>query len=267
MEPKLKPVDLFYEEVGQGTPLILIHGYPMDHTVWQPILPGLRKCARVITPDLRGFGKSPVTSGTYSMRIMAEDILRLMDRLKIEKAVLVGHSMGGYIALAFAHAYPGRLSGLGLVASQAEADAPERRHARLNIADDVERKGVRVVADGMPVKLTNNPELAAKLHELIHVTASVEAVAGCQRGMAERPDATAWLGDIAAPSVVIAGAQDGIIPVQKSQDMATLLGRSWLVLIEEAGHMPMMEAPERVADALLQLVKSSIGYKDVCDCS
>jgi pimeloyl-ACP methyl ester carboxylesterase len=67
--------------------------------------------------------------------------------------------------------------------------------------------------------------------------------------------------------VVIAGAQDGIIPVQKSQDMATLLGRSWLVLIEEAGHMPMMEAPERVADALLQLVKSSIGYKDVCDCS
>jgi pimeloyl-ACP methyl ester carboxylesterase len=84
------------------------------------------------------------------------------------------------------------------------------------------------------------------------------------RGMADRPDATEWLGEIAAPSVVIVGAQDGIIPVQKSHDMETLLGRSWLVVIEEAGHMPMMEAPERVGEALRQLVKSSIAYEKQC---
>jgi len=267
MEHKLKSVDLYYEENGQGTPLILVHGFPLDHTTWQPIVPALSKCARVITPDLRGFGKSPATKGAYSMRLLAEDILRLMDRLNIDKAVVVGHSMGGYVALAFAHAYPQRLSGLGLVASQAEADAPERRQSRLNIAEDVERKGVRVVADGMPVKLTSDPRLANQLHELIHAAATPEGVAGCLRGMADRPDATEWLGDIAAPSVVIAGSQDGIIPPQKGQVMATLLGRSWLVLIEEAGHMPMMEAPERVADALLQLVKSSLGYEKQCECA
>jgi 3-oxoadipate enol-lactonase len=267
MDHKLKPVDLFFEETGQGTPLVLVHGFPLDHTTWQPLLPYLSGCARVIMPDLRGFGKSPVTNGTYTMRLLAEDILRLLDRLKLEKAVITGHSMGGYVALAFAHAYPQRLAGLGLVASQAEADAPERRHSRLNIAEEVEHKGVRVVADGMPVKLTLNPTLATQLHELIHATATAEGVAGCMRGMAERPDATEWLGEIAAPSVVIAGAQDGIIPVQKSHDMETLLGRSWLVVIEEAGHMPMMEAPERVADALRQLVKSSIGYEKQCECA
>ena len=264
MEHKLKPVDLYYEETGQGMALILVHGFPMDHTIWQPVLPFLTGSARVILPDLRGFGKSPVSKGTYTMRLLAEDILRLMDLLKIEKAVIVGHSMGGYVALSFAHAYPQRLAGLGLVASQAEADAPERRHSRLNIADEVERKGVRVVADGMPVKLTTDPVLATQLHELIHATATSEGVAGCMRGMADRPDATEWLGEIAAPSVVIAGAQDGIIPVQKSHDMETLLGRSWLVVIEEAGHMPMMEAPERVGEALRQLVKSSIAYEKQC---
>jgi 3-oxoadipate enol-lactonase len=266
MEHKLEPVNLYYEEIGQGVPLVLIHGFPMDHSIWQPVLPKLSKCAHVILPDLRGFGKSPAPKGTYTMRLMAEDILRLLDQLKIEKAVLVGHSMGGYVALSFARAYPQRLAGLGLVASQAEADAPERRQSRLNIADEVDRKGVKVVADGMPVKLTSNVELAAQLHELIHATATPEGVAGCMRGMADRPDATGWLGEIAAPSVVIAGAQDGLIPVQKSHDMDTLLGRSWLVVIEGAGHMPMMEAPERVADALMQLVKSSTGYEEHCNC-
>ncbi len=267
MDHLLKPVDLYYEESGQGTPILLVHGFPLNHTIWQPIVPRLGKCSRVITPDLRGFGKSPAPGGTYSMRLLAEDLLHLLDRLEIEKAVVVGHSMGGYVALAFAKAYPQRLSGLGLVASQAEADAPERRQSRLNIADDVERKGVRVVADGMPVKLTANPELAAQLHELIHATASQQGVAGCMRGMAERPDATEWLGQIAAPSVVIAGTSDGIIPVAKGQVMATLLGRSWLVKIEGVGHMPMMEAPDRVAEALIQLVKSSVGYEEQCGCN
>ena len=99
MEHKLKPVDLYYEETGQGMPLILVHGFPMDHTTWQPVLPFLNDCARIILPDLRGFGKSPVSKGTYTMRLLAEDILRLMDLLKLEKAVIAGHSMGGYVAL------------------------------------------------------------------------------------------------------------------------------------------------------------------------
>jgi len=256
---ELKPIDLYYEEVGSGVPLVLIHGFPLDHTIWQPVVPLLQDSARVILPDLRGFGKSPAPKGTYSMRLMAEDMLRLLDRLQIEKAILAGHSMGGYIALAFARAYPQRLAGLGLVATQAEADAPERRHSRPGYASPVGVKGVRVVADGMPVKLTANPEVAAQLHELIHSTTTVEGVAGCMRGMAERQDASEWLGEITVPAVVIAGAQDGMIPVDKGRSMATLLGRSWLMVIENAGHMPMMEAPRQVADALKQLMKSVTG--------
>ena len=126
---EINPVDLFYKEYGQGTPVIFLHGFPFDHSIWEPLVPLLSKDARMILPDLRGFGRSPVTEDIYSMRLLAEDVLHLMDHLKIEKAVLVGHSMGGYVSLAFAHAYPGRLLGLGLVATQAAADGPERRQS------------------------------------------------------------------------------------------------------------------------------------------
>ena len=123
---EFQPVDLFYNEQGQGTPVILLHGFPFNHTIWQPVMPLLAEHARLIMPDLRGFGQSPVTDGVYSMRLMAEDVVALMDKLGLEKAVLVGHSMGGYISLAFAQAYPNRLLGLGLVATQDSSDLPEK---------------------------------------------------------------------------------------------------------------------------------------------
>jgi pimeloyl-ACP methyl ester carboxylesterase len=126
----LVPVELYYEEFGQGVPVILLHGFPLNHTIWMPVVERLQSHVRVITPDLRGHGKSPATDGDYSMRLMAEDIHALMNRLDIPKAVLVGHSMAGYASLAFARAYPGRLAGLAMVASQAEADTPEKRQAR-----------------------------------------------------------------------------------------------------------------------------------------
>src|SRR5690349_4074835 len=119
-----------YSRHGEGTPLVLIHGYPLDHSIWQDLLPLLQGEFEVILPDLRGFGMSAATAAPYGMTHMADDIAGLLDRLEIETAAVAGHSMGGYVALAFAGKYPQRLSGLGLVASQTLADPPERKQGR-----------------------------------------------------------------------------------------------------------------------------------------
>ena len=247
-------VALVYEELGHGKPVVLLHGFPFDHSIWKPMLPYLEKQARLILPDLRGHGQSPAPAGVYTMRELAEDVVNLLDRLEIEKAVLVGHSMGGYVSLAFAHAYPGRLSGLGLVATQAGADNPERRQSRLKAARLVVRKGVKPVVDNMVARITSKPELVPQLSELM-MSANPTGMAGAMRGMAERPDMTGSLADMVVPAVVVAGGQDQVLPMEAMATMAQMLPKGWLVEIPEGGHMLMMEAPEKVAEALGQLIQ------------
>lgn len=249
----LEPVDLYYEEAGRGFPIVLLHGYPLSGQIWKPVVERLKEHARVITPDLRGHGRSPVTDGEYSMRLLAEDVYALMKRLGIQKAVLAGHSMGGYVSLAFARAYPHCLAGLGMVASQAEADSPEKRQARYITIEEVGRKGVKVVAKKMLPRLTGRKDLEPELLDIMLKTPK-KGVVGVLKGMAERPDAMEWLGEINAPAVVIAGAEDAVIPIERARTMAQMLARGWLVEVPQASHLPMMEAPDAVADALLQLV-------------
>jgi 3-oxoadipate enol-lactonase len=249
-------VDLFYEVHGEGSPMIFLHGFPFDHTIWLPIVPLLCEDAQLILPDLRGFGRSPVTDDVYTMRLLADDIIRLMDRLEIEKAVLVGHSMGGYISLAFAQAYPGRLAGLGLVATQAAADNPERRQSRYKTAEAVAHKGARVVASSMVSTLTPRQDLVQAISDLI-LRANPTGIVGALKGMAERPDYTGLLSEITAPAVVIAGTDDQIMPQERPREMAQMLPKGWLVEVAGGGHMLMMEEPDAVASALRQLLQAS----------
>ncbi len=250
---ELKPVDLFYEEHGQGTPVIFLHGFPFDHTIWNPIVPLLEGEARLILPDLRGFGRSPVTDDIYTMRLLAEDIRQLMDRIGLEKAVVVGHSMGGYVSLAFSCAYPCRVCGLGLVATQAAADSAERRQARYKAADAVTHKGARVVASDMVNSLTPKKELLRPIKNLI-LQAPPVGIVGALKGMAERSDMTGSLSRISVPAVVVAGLADQLLPLDKQQTMAQMLPKGWLVEIQNAGHMLMLEEPDQVAGAVRQLL-------------
>ena len=250
-------VQLYYEEFGKGFPVVLLHGFPFDHTIWEPLLPLLTDKAHVIIPDLRGLGRSPAPDGIYSMRLLAEDVLDLLNTLKIECAILVGHSMGGYASLAFAQAYPQRLAGLGLVSTQAGADAPERRQARYQLAEEVGRKGVKAVADNMAPKLSQNTERVKSLHKLI-LQNKAKGVIGCLKGMAERPDALGWLSAITIPAVVVAGDADAFVPMERAQTMSQLLGKAWLVKLPGVGHMPMLDAPQATADALNQLIQMVI---------
>jgi 3-oxoadipate enol-lactonase len=253
---EINPVDLYYEVYGQGKPVIFLHGFPFDHTIWNSLVPLMESEARLILPDLRGFGRSPVTDDVYTMRLLAEDVRHLMDRLALEKAVLVGHSMGGYVALAFSHAYPARVCGLGLVATQAAADSPERRQARYKTAEAVAHKGSRVVASDMVSSLTPNKDLVKPIQNLI-LQAQPAGIVGALKGMAERSEMTGSLSDISVPVVVVAGLADQLLPLEKMQTMAQMLPKGWLVEVEGAGHMVMMEAPEQVAGALRQVIKMS----------
>src|SRR4030095_15752442 len=120
-------IQLAYDRRGQGTPLVLMHGYPLDHHLWDEVLPLLEDTFDVIVPDLRGFGESTTVDSTYTMDDYASDIAGLLDQLGIQKTAIVGHSMGGYVALAFTRLYPERVSGIGLVSSQVLADPPDRK--------------------------------------------------------------------------------------------------------------------------------------------
>lgn len=255
---ELKSIDLAVEEHGEGIPLVLIHGFPLNRQIWQPLIPLLEKKARLILPDLRGFGDSPQELEDYSMRLLAADVVRLLDRLNIEKALIAGHSMGGYVALEFAHAYPHRLKGLALVASQADEDTPERRQARLITAREVRSRGIRYIADGMPPKLSAKPEVQKELHRIIS-TCSIQTVVAALKAMADRRDANAWLPEIQVPVLAIAGTEDQLIPVEKTHSLIKLVNKGWAVEIADAGHMPMMEAPQKVAEALGQLICAANG--------
>jgi len=249
------PVDLAYEEHGTGIPLMLVHGFPLNRSIWRPLVPLLESKFHLVLPDLRGFGQSPVTEGTYSMRLLAEDLRALLDTLNIEKVVLAGHSMGGYVSLAFAQAYPHRLAGLALVSSQAAPDSPETRASREKSIEETKRRGLKPLATKFSARLTCQPVLVAPLRDLI-LKCNPLGVIGALKGMAERPNAQEWLSSIVVPSVVIAGTEDSIIPLERPRLMTQLLGRAFLVEVSNAAHMPMMEQPPVVANAILQLISS-----------
>jgi 3-oxoadipate enol-lactonase len=248
----LNGIKLAYERHGKGTPLVLLHGYPLDHSIWEPVVALLEHDFNLILPDLRGFGGSDVSTGTFGMADFAADIAALLSALDIWQAVIAGHSMGGYIALAFARAFPQRTLGLGLVASQVLADTPERKAGRYKEASDILADGVREVAEGMSIKLTDNPGLQAWLKELI-MRQRPEALAGALQAMADRPDSTALLPGCDFPVVLIHGLADALIPVERARSVKAAVPSAHLVEIPAAGHMPMMEAPQMTGEGLKTL--------------
>jgi len=254
MDVEVNRIKMHYEEHGQGLPVILIHGFPLNHIIWAPVLPLLKSRARWITPDLRGHGQSEAPASIYSMDQFAGDVRELMDRLDIEKAVLVGHSMGGYISLAFARLYPERLAGLGLVSTQARTDSPERREARYTSAKAVSAQGTSFAADSLTPKYSNDPAVREKVREMI-LNTPVNGVVGSLFGMAERADSRETLRTIQVPSVVVAGEADALFPLEVMRELADNLPRTRWYAVPNAGHMPMMEFPERVAEAVDALVE------------
>lgn len=253
-------IRLSYERRGKGTPLVLLHGFPLDHHLWDEVAPLLEDTFDVILPDLRGFGASTAVASPSSMDDYASDIASLLDDLNIQKAAIVGHSMGGYVALAFARLYPERVRGLGLVSSQVLADAPERKEGRYKSAADVSANGIGSVVEAMTPKFSSDEKLQS------YARASMErqppvAYISALKAMAERADSTSLLSSLREPQggafhfpvVVIHGDADSLIPIDRAREVKAALPQAQLVEISGAGHMPMMEAKEKTAEALKHL--------------
>lgn len=246
-------VQMAYTREGTGKPLVLVHGYPLDHTIWNEVIPLLNNDFDIINPDLRGFGQSDVVESQYKISDMATDIAGLLDQLGVEKTAIAGHSMGGYISLAFARAYQERVTGLGLIASQALADTPERKQGRYEAADEIIKSGVEPVAEAFSPKLTPNQRVQTFVKKLI-TEQQPAGLAGALKAMAERDDSSSVLSSLTFSVAIVHGNLDELIPIQRAQEIKAAVPHATLVELLEIGHMPMMEDPQSTARALRNLL-------------
>jgi pimeloyl-ACP methyl ester carboxylesterase len=255
-------VKLHFSEAGAGAPVVLLHGFPLHSEIWRAQRAGLADRWRVITPDLRGHGNSPAPEGAYSMEAMARDVLALVDALGIRKAVLMGHSMGGYVTLAAAKIAPERFLALGLVASQAAADTEEARQGRFKMVEKVAAEGSAPVEAAMIPRLFAPESGAGKniveeVRQMILKTPPA-GIIGALQGMAARENSEAVLAKMEVPILILAGQHDQIIPLTKSQALAAAVPEATLAIIEKAGHMPMLEEPARTTAAIGEFLQERV---------
>jgi 3-oxoadipate enol-lactonase len=247
-------------ERGRGAPLLLVHGFPLDHSMWQGQLAGLADRWRLLAPDLRGFGQSDVTPGTATMARLADDLVAALDALGIDEPVIFcGLSMGGYIAWQFALRHRRRLSKLILCDTRSIADTPDGAAGRLKTAEKVLAEGAGAIADGMLSKFFA-PSTESAQPQLIEATRQVilrtrpEGIAAALRGMAERPDVTPRLSEIDIPALVVCGQYDAISPPTEMRQIAENLPRATFVEIADAGHMAPLEQPAAVNAAIREFL-------------
>ncbi|WP_426309212.1 alpha/beta fold hydrolase [Cellulosimicrobium sp. E-16] len=253
------PLETFTLREGYGTPLVLLHGFPLDHRMWADVAAALPGEPTVVAVDLPGLGASPLAGGPPSIDASADATAAALTAAGITRAVVAGLSMGGYVALALAERHPDLVAGLGLVDTKSTADTAEAAANRLRIADDVARSQTVDAVLGMPGVMLGETSKAARKH----LTARLEewirgqrpdGVAWSQRAMAARPDRTHVLEGFAGPVAVVVGEEDALTPAAEAEHMADAAPAAQLVLVPGAGHMSAIEDPAAVADALADLL-------------
>jgi pimeloyl-ACP methyl ester carboxylesterase len=245
---------------GAGTPVVLLHAFPLDGRMWAPQVEALAGNYQLIVPDLRGFGAAGEQAVEEAgMDLLADDVARLLDDRGLERVVLGGLSLGGYVALAFVRRYADRLGGLLLLDTKASADSEPARADRLRMVERVLAEGAGFLPEAMlprllgKTSLEERPELVERVTVLIREQ-DPRAVAGAQRGMAARLDATDVLAGIAVPTLVVHGEEDAIIAPEVGRELAAAIPDARFLLVERAGHLANLEQPEVVNEALLDFL-------------
>ncbi|MET9442454.1 alpha/beta hydrolase [Streptomyces sp. NPDC006610] len=258
---------LAYEDKGTDTsrlPLVLVHGHPFDRTMWAPQTEAFAPSRRVIAPDLRGYGMSPVTPGVTPLSRFAEDVGGLLDDLGVRRFVLAGLSMGGQIAMECYRQWgPERIGGLVLADTFAEAETEQGREARRAAAERLLREGMRGYADEVLEKMVApyaDPAVKAHVHRMMTAT-SPEGAAAALRGRAERPDYRDLLTRVTVPALVVVGADDEFTPVDQARSLHALLPEAELRVIEGCAHMPNLERPEEF-NAVLGAFLAAVDTED-----
>ncbi|WP_329489634.1 alpha/beta hydrolase [Kitasatospora sp. NBC_01246] len=245
------PSALSVRESGTGMPLVLLHAFPLDASMWSAQLDGLPGTtgheARVLAPDQRGFGSTELGTDEPSLDAVADDVALLLDAAGIDRAVIGGLSMGGYVALAFARRHPRRMAGLLLANTKATADTDTARANRERIAAAVlARDSVQLLLDERMAAGQLGPDsghLVDRVQGMI-AAASPAAVAWAQRAMAARPQTLDVLAGVRVPTAVVAGELDGLMPLEEAELMVRARPDAELTVIPGVGHLSALEAPE-----------------------
>jgi 3-oxoadipate enol-lactonase len=252
---RVRGIELAYEVSGAGMPVVLLHGFPFNRTLWREQAEALSGHYRVITVDLRGHGETAATPEPATMEEMAEDVAALLDELGVARVVLGGLSMGGYVALAFTRLFPERVRALLLADTRPQADTDEARLAREATAVRALREGMHTVAEAMLPKLlapstqAARPEVVARIREMI-LNTDPQGAASALRGMAVRMDHTKSLREINCPTLIIVGSLDQITPPSDAELMNREIRGSRLEVIAGAGHVSNVERPAEFNRAL-----------------
>jgi pimeloyl-ACP methyl ester carboxylesterase len=244
------PVDLYHRETGSGRPVVLLHAFPLSSAMWLAQRESLGAVARVITPDQRGFGGSPLGDDEPSLDAVADDVARLLDAKDLDRVVLGGLSMGGYVAMAFVRRHADRLAGLVLADTKASEDPAEGKQRRAQLATTVESDAEStVLVDQVlptlvgPTTIERRALVYGRVKALVQA-APPSAVAWASRAMAARPESFAALASVRVPALVVVGEEDTLSPPADAEAMAEALPNARLVRIPAAGHLTAVEAPE-----------------------
>ncbi len=261
MNAIINGINLAYDDHGSGPAVVLIHGFPLCRKMWYPQIKAVTAAGfRLVTIDLRGFGESDVPESPYSMDIFSDDVVGLMDYLGIERAVVGGMSMGGYVLFNLAERHAGRLAGAAFIATRATADDEAGKARRLRQAQDMMKFGPQVIADAfVPIlfaeaSLAERPRLVEEVGGWIVGTDS-RGLAGGLLAMRERKDYNGILGNFGMPSIAIGAEDDRAAPPETSRAIAAGIPGCRLAIVSAAGHMANLEHPGAFNDALIGFLK------------
>ncbi len=250
---------LKYDDHGSGLPVVLIHGFPLNRQMWRPQIKALADAGyRVICPDLPGFGESPSIPGA-SMNTYADSVIELLNHLDIDKAVIGGMSMGGYVLFNLVERYPDRLAGAMFLLTRAAADDAAGKEKRTVLAQEVEAGNVTVVPETFAQVLfapqipQQKPELVSEVRRWMEST-SVQGLVGGLLAMRDRDDYLDRLAEFKVPSLVVGAEQDLAVPLEHSHALADGLPNADLKTVPGAGHMANLEQPKIFNNFLLDFL-------------
>ena len=263
---RVKDIEIAYQIRGEGKPLLLVHGFPLDHSMWRFQFEVLATQYQVIAPDLRGFGQTTRGNADVSMQQFASDLIGLLDSLSIHEPITYcGLSMGGYIGWEFWKRYPDRICRLIQCDTRSIGDTELIARGRRQMAERITKQGSNgsaLAADGMISKLFSNysaqaiPERVAQLRDVI-AGSDPQMIAETQHALANRPDATTWLPNINIPTLLICGQHDAISPADEMKVIADTIPDATFHIIENVGHMAPREDPLAVNKVIREFLEQT----------
>lgn len=256
-----KGAKIHYRYSGKGSVIVLLHGFTENQDIWDSFMKKLRDEFRIITVDLPGHGRSGIVGEVHTMELMAEVVNRVLNRLKVRKCVMIGHSMGGYVTLAFARQYPGKLKGFGLFHSHAAADSEEVKINRERTMRIIDQDKIGFLNDFVPLLFNESRvyEFREEIDRLMKAASSIDkkGLIAALAGMRDRKPMTELLKTTDLPVLFIIGKHDSRITPELSLQQSAMPKKCLSLLLEDVGHMGFIESPRATLEVIRSFIKIS----------